>query len=280
MRRTFDYKISKDRSRVAAIKSIVDEALIKKMELSSADHSTPIFVIGLPRAGSTLCEQILASHTEIQGMGELTLLPELLNELEVSLNTPYPKVLTKLDGQQLQKLRDTYITTLQDKVNRPYFTDKLPGNFWLVGFIKVLFPHSPVINAYRSSVDTAFSCYKHLFSGSQKFAYDLSEIRQYIDLHKELMAYWHEILPGTVYDLKYEDLVQKPEKTVTSMLAFCGLPWQQGCLNFYKTRRAVKSSSAAQIRRPLHKDAIGYWRHYENHLHELTGLDKGGVVVK
>jgi len=279
MRRTFDYEINNDRRRVAAIKSVVDADLTRKTELRSADHPTPIFIIGLPRSGSTLCEQILASHTDIQGMGELTLLPELLGKLEISLKTPYPRILTKLDGQQLRKLRDTYITTLQDTLKRPYFTDKLPSNFWLVGLIKVLFPDSPVINTNRSPIDTGFSCYKHLFSGGQKFAYDLTEIRQYIDLHNELMAYWHEILPGAVYELKYEDLVQKPEETVTSMLAFCELPWQHGCLNFYETRRAVRSSSAAQIRRPLHSDAIGYWRHYENHLHELTGLEQGDLAV-
>ncbi len=159
---------------------------------------------------------------------------------------------------------------MSGKVNQRYFTDKLPGNFWLIGLAKILFPQSPIIHAYRDPIDTGFSCFKHLFSGPQKFAYDLAEIRQYLQLHQALMAYWHGLLPGAIYDLKYEDLVECPRDTTGSMLSFCGLPWQQDCLNFYQTRRAVRTSSAAQIRQPLHSGAVGFWQHYKQQLNELA----------
>jgi tetratricopeptide (TPR) repeat protein len=269
-RRTFEYQIGDDRKRVAAIKKVFDTKLINDLQLEPSEQPTPIFIVGMPRAGSTLCEQILSSHADIYGMGELTLLPELIGELEKSIGLPFPRVMTQVDKRQLQALRDNYRAFVLAKTDRHYFTDKLPGNLWLVGLAKILFPRALFIHAHRDPIDTGFSCYKHLFSGAQKFAYDLVEIRQYIQLCQALMTFWHELLPGAIYDLKYEDLVANPQDTVKSMLSFCDLPWQQDCLHFWRTRRAVKSSSAAQIRQPLYAGAVGYWRHYEDQLQALT----------
>lgn len=271
-RRSFEYDIGDDRKRVAAIKKVFNKNLIDKLQLDATSGPTPIFILGMPRAGSTLCEQILSSHAEIHGLGELTLLPELLGELADSLKTPFPHVMTRVDKRRLQELKDKYMAHVIGKIDRRFFTDKLPSNFRLVGLIRILFPQSLVIHAHRNPIDTGFSCYKHLFSGAQKFAYDLKEIKQYIQLYQELMAYWHGLLPGTIHDLGYEDLVTDPESTVKAMLSFCGLPWQQDCLDFYQARRAVRSSSAAQVRRPIHTAAVGFWRHYEEQLQELTEL--------
>jgi hypothetical protein len=160
------------------------------------------------------------------------------------------------------------------KVSQRWFTDKLPSNFWLIGLIRILFPDARIIHACRDPVDTGFSCYKHLFSGAQKFAYDLVEIRHYIDSYRKLMAYWHELLPGHIFDLDYEGLVADPEGTVKSILRFCDLPWQTDCLHFYESARAVKSSSAAQVRQPIHSDAVGSWQVYEKYLKDLTDLNR------
>ncbi len=271
-RRTFEYKIGNDRKRVAAITQIFNTKLVNELQLDTSEEPTPIFILGMPRAGSTLCEQILSSHAEIHGMGELTLLPELFGELENSIGLPFPRVMTRVDKRQLHALRDNYMAFVLAKTDLHYFTDKLPGNLWLVGLARILFPQALIIHARRDPIDTGFSCYKHLFSGAQKFAYDLAEIRQYIQLCQELMTFWHELLPGAIYDLKYEDLVANPQGTIKSMLSFCDLPWQQDCLHFWRTRRAVKSSSAAQIRQPIYAGAVGFWRHYEEQLQELTEL--------
>lgn len=271
-RRTFEYQVGNDTKRVAAMKKTFNAKLVDELQLDTSEGPTPIFILGMPRAGSTLCEQILSSHREIRGMDEMTLLPELLGELEDSMRLPFPELMTRVDTRQLNALRDNYVAFVSGKANRRYFTDKLPGNFWLIALVRILFPHSLIIHAHRNPIDTGFSCYKHLFSGPQKFAYDLTEIKQYIKLYQDLMAYWHEMLPGAIFDLRYEDLVANPQATVRSLLSFCGLPWQQDCLDFYKTRRSVRSSSAAQIRQPLHTGAVGFWQHYKEQLHELTEL--------
>ena len=269
-RQTYEYSVKDDRNRVAAIKAIFSDELFRTQQYQEPDARTPVFIIGLPRSGSTLCEQILASHSEVQGLGELTLLPELLGDIERTTSISYPRVLTSLDVNQLTKLRTDYLSRLAGKINKHYFTDKLPGNSWLVGLIHLIFPRSPIINVFRNPVDAGFSCFKHLFSGTQKFAYNLAEIREYIDLQRELMRFWHELLPGAIYDLRYEDLVMNPEETIRAMMSFCGLSFQQECLDYHRTKRAVKSASAAQIRQPLHRSAIGFSRHYEKYLQEFA----------
>ena len=271
-RRTFEYQIANDRKRVAAIKKIFNNDLINDLQLELSEQPTPIFIVGMPRAGSTLCEQILSSHAEVYGMGEMTLLPELFGEIENSIGLPFPRVMTQVDTRQLHALREKYMAFVLAKTDLHYFTDKLPGNLWLVGLAKILFPRALIIHARRDPIDTGFSCYKHLFSGAQKFAYDLAEIRQYIQLCQELMSFWHELLPGAIYDLKYEDLVADPEGAIKSMLSFCDLPWQQDCLHFWRARRAVTTSSAAQVRQPIYAGAVGFWRHYEEQLQELAEL--------
>ena len=206
-------------------------------------------------------------------MGEMMLLPRLLGEFEVSLATPYPLVLRQINREQLHELRDRYLSYVGERAETRYFTDKLPLNFWLIGLIEILFPGAPVIHAHRNPIDTGFSCYKQMFSGAQNFAYDLSEIKQYLLLHRDLMDYWRTLLPGRIFDLAYEDLVSSPEATVRAMLAFCELGWESQCLDFHQTRRAVKTSSSAQIRHPLHNDAVRFWKNYAQQLRELEGLE-------
>lgn len=272
-RRTYQYSISDDRNRVAAIKAQFRRAYAKTQVIDEPNVPAPVFIIGLPRSGSTLVEQILASHSGIQGLGELTLLPNLLGDLERSMGLSYPEILTELDVSQLSGLKSDYLSRSVENTRKPYFTDKLPGNFWLVGLIHLLFPQSPVINVIRNPMDAGFSCFKHLFSGPQKFAYNLTEIRQYIELQRELMSFWHEQMPGVIHDLHYEDLVNSPDRTVASLLSFVGLSFQQDCLDFHNTKRAVKSSSAAQIRQPLHRAAVGFSQHYRKHLDEIANFN-------
>lgn len=205
-------------------------------------------------------------------MGEQTVLPQLLGQLEKRTGTPYPGVLARIDAGELSALRDRYLAGLRLPADTPFFTDKLPANFWLVGLIRLMFPTARLVNARRNPADTGLSCFKHLFGERQKFAYDATEIRQYIELHRDLMAFWHMRLPDAMHDLRYENLVRNPQGTISAMLEYCELPWQPGCLEFHKTRRAVRSSSAAQVRQPLHGDAVNLWKNYERHLQEFAHL--------
>jgi len=268
VRSTFGYDVRNDEARLAAIKRVFDAESIRQRQLDPGGECTPVFVVGMPRSGSTLCEQILASHSDVHGKGELTLLPTLLGEHEKRSGVPYPDVLAGMDRDDLVRLRERYLEEAGCDPGIRCFTDKLPANFWLVGLIRMLFPAAKVINVRRDPRDTTLSCYKHLFGGTQKFAYDLGEIRRFSELYCELMDYWRQLLPGGIHDVQYEDLVQAPQETITGMLGFCGLEWQPACLDFHKTRRAVHSSSAAQVREPLHARSIRSSRNYERHLRD------------
>jgi hypothetical protein len=226
VRSTITYDIRNDRSRLKAIKQAFDAELIQSRQLVANATCTPIFIVSMPRSGSTLCEQILASHSQVQGNGELLLLPSLLGTHEKQTGVPYPDVLANLDRSDLMRLRERYLEGAECDSKVRYFTDKLPANFWLVGLIGMLFPEARVINVRRDRMDTALSCYKLLFGGAQKFAYDLDEIRQYHQVHLELMDYWHRLLPGVIYDLNYEDLVRMPSDTIKELLGFCDLAWE------------------------------------------------------
>lgn len=268
VRGTIEYDIPNDQARLEAIKRVFDVEYIRRRRLGEGGLCAPIFIVGMPRSGSTLCEQILASHSQIRGKGELTLLPDLLGQHEYQTGIPYPDVLARLDRSDLMHLRKRYLENAGSEPRARYFTDKLPANFWLIGLIRILFPEAKVISVRRELLDTALSCYKHLFGGSQKFAYDLDEIRQYYELHLELMGYWHQLLPSFIHDLQYEDLVKAPSETIKQLLEFCHLEWEPACLEFQKTQRSVQTSSAAQVRQPLHGNAVRSSRHYEHFLRD------------
>ncbi|MFT5757283.1 MAG: tetratricopeptide (TPR) repeat protein [Alteromonadaceae bacterium] len=265
----FQYHIKDDQKRFELIKNIFSVEFLEKLTLPKVDNFTLIFIVGMPRAGSTLVEQILSSHSDIQGMGELTLLPELISAFEEMTNLPYPRTLKNIKEQQLVDMRNQYISAVSSKANREIIIDKLPGNFWLIGLINILFPNAIIVNAYRNPIDTCFSCFKHLFSGSQRFAYDLKEIKQYYELYQQVMEYWHSIIPEGIYDVEYEKLVAAPQETISTLLQACNLSWQDSCLDFHKAQKAVKTSSAAQVRVPLHANAVGKWRHYEDRLEDF-----------
>jgi len=255
------------------IDTITPEALQQNKGFGDPDPA-PIFIVGLPRSGSTLIEQILASHPEVDGTHELTELPRVIEAINRQRpnGDGYPKALLHL-GQELSTMGRQYIaTTRRYRGDAPYFTDKLPSNFENVGLIALILPNAKIINARRHPLDTCMSCYKQLFYEAQTFTYDLVELGEYYLDYQRMMDYWHKILPGKVLDIQYERMVADQENETRRLLEYCGLPWEAGCLRFFETERAVVTASSEQVRQPIYPTSVNSWRHFEKHLGPLIEI--------
>ncbi len=234
----------------------------------------PIFIVGLPRSGSTLLEQILSSHSRVDGTHELPDLGLTIRSnrklADPSPSARYPISLTKLDADEYRGLGSEYIErTRRHRGDRPFFTDKNPNNFLHVGLLHLILPNAKIINARRHPLDSCFGSYKQLFAQGQSFTYDLVELGEYYLQYQRLMNHWHEVLPGKVLDVHYEDVVADLEGQVRRILEYCQLEWEESCLRYYETSRSVKTASSEQVRRPIYSSAVHTWRHYESHLGPL-----------
>jgi tetratricopeptide (TPR) repeat protein len=235
--------------------------------------AAPIFIVGMPRSGTTLIEQILASHEHVYGADELNLLSEGVEKLPKHWGSAlkYPEFAPIMTPEWLRWLGDNYVRAIESiAASAPHLTDKMPANFRFVGLIQLALPNARIIHARRDPVDTCFSCYSILFSGGQAFSYDLGELGRLYKGYERLMAHWHAVLPpGVMLDVQYEDLVKDFESVARRILAHCALDWSPACLAFDKTRRPVRTASAAQVRQPLYSKAVGRWRPYARMLQPL-----------
>ena len=232
----------------------------------------PIFIVGLPRSGSTLIEQILASHSMVDGTHELRDLGMVVKSDPRlgRFNPRYPKSLVDIDPKKLRHLGTEYIRrTRRYRGDRPFFTDKNPNNFVHVGLLHLVLPNAKIIDARRHPLDSCLGSYKQLFAQGQPFSYDLVELGEYYLEYDRLMKHWDEVLPGNVLDVHYEQVVADLEGQVERILDHCGLPWEETCLRFHETERAVKSASSEQVRRPIYSTSVNTWRYYERHLAPL-----------
>jgi tetratricopeptide (TPR) repeat protein len=229
---------------------------------------SPVFIVGLPRSGSTLIEQILSSHSQVEGTMELAVIPRLVQDLqsrEPTGSTPrYPGLLAELAAEDFERLGEQYLSDTQVyRKGRPFFIDKMPNNFRHLGLIHLILPNAKIIDARRDPLACCFSNYKQLFASGQQFTYSFDDIARYYRMYVELMAHWDRALPGRILRIKHEDVVDDLESNVHRILEFCELEFEQGCLEFYKTQRAVHSASSEQVRRPLYRQGVDQWRHYE-----------------
>jgi tetratricopeptide (TPR) repeat protein len=244
----------------------------------------PIFVVGLPRAGSTLIEQILASHRQVEGTMELSDITRLVVRLQgrqFNETAPrYPGVLAELSADQFRAFGEKYLADTQIyRTNRPFFIDKNPNNFRHIGLIHLILPNAKIIDARREPMACCFSNFKQLFATGQEFTYSLEDIARYYRSYVELMAHWDEVLPGRILRVQHEDVVENLEENVRRILDFCGLDFQQSCLEFYKTERSVRTASSEQVRRPIFKDGLNQWEKFDPWLGELRqALERKNVL--
>ena len=236
------------------------------------NSNSPIFVVGLPRSGSTLIEQILASHSKIEGTMELPNIMNIARKLGNSTKdrTAYPEVIESLQGSDLTDLGKSFIEETQFlRTGKQYFIDKMPNNFSHIGLIKLILPNAKVIDARRNPMDTCFSCFKQLFARGQAFTYDLSEIARYYVNYVNLMDHWDKVLPGYVFKVQHEDLINNQEGVTRDLIEFCEVDFESSTLEFYKTKRAVKTASSEQVRQPINTKGVNQWKNYEAHLKDL-----------
>ena len=236
---------------------------------SKLEISDPIFIVGLPRAGSTLIEQILSSHSQVEGTAELAnmiaIARRLANKTSRSSKSEYPQTLEHLNEHELVTLGTRYIneTRLQRQTKKPHFIDKMPNNFSHIGLIRQILPNAKVIDARRHPVDCCFSGYKQLFASGQGFTYSQRRIAHYYRQYERLMEHWDNVFPGFVYRVHYEAMVENPEHEIRALLTYCGLEFEDACLHFHETQRTVRTASSEQVRQPINRKGIGAWKPFE-----------------
>jgi tetratricopeptide (TPR) repeat protein len=235
----------------------------------------PIFIVGLPRSGSTLLEQILSSHSAVEGtmeLSDISAMSRVLNEEAKRDGTPkYPDALARLNDEACRALGAQYLeeTRIQRKSDAPFFIDKMPNNFIHIGLIHLALPNSKIIDARRNPLACCFSVFKQHFATGQNFSYSLEDIGRYYRDYVDLMAHFDSVLPGRVHRVVYEEVIEDIEAQVRRLLEYCGLPFEEQCLRFYENERAVRTASSQQVRKPIFRDGVEHWRHYEPWLSPL-----------
>ena len=260
---------------------VCTEALFERRRGLGFDAADPIFIVGLPRAGSTLLEQILASHSLVDGTMELHNVLNLAKRLrgrDAEGGPPrYPRILAELDDGYFRRFGEQFIhDTRAYRGDAPFFIDKMPNNFFHIGLIRLILPNARIIDARRHPMACCFSGFKQLFGEGQEFSYSLATIGNYYRQYVKLMDHWDRVLPGFVLRVQHEDVVADLEAQVRRILDFCALPFEQACVDYHRTERSVRTPSAEQVRRPIYRDGLDQWRHFEPWLaplREALGAD-------
>lgn len=263
---------------VRRCKQLFTESFFVEREGGGADIPDPIFILGLPRSGSTLVEQILASHTEVEGTMELPEISAIAKSLDEwqsgTADKKYPEILAVLESDTLRELGEAYIeqTRVQRKRGTPFFIDKMPNNFAHIGLIHLILPRARIIDIRRHPMACGFSLYKEHFARAQNFSYKLEDIGRYYLNYVDLMAHFDGVLPGRVHRIIYESLVKDTGNEVRRLLEYCGLSFEPACLEFYKNKRDVSTASSEQVRSPIYTSGLDHWRRYESWLGPLKDV--------
>jgi tetratricopeptide (TPR) repeat protein len=271
-RATSPFDIAKFEAKSKRVTACFDAGFFRERAGAGCQDAAPIFIVGLPRSGSTLIEQILASHSCVEGTMELPNIVTMVREFDHrdAHGDGYPESVRAVSRESLAGLGRRYLDeTRPIRAGQPRFIDKMPNNFSHVGLIHAILPQAALIDVRRHPMDSCFSAYKQYFAEGQSFSYDLEDLGRYYRCYLSLMDHWDEVLPGKVLHLQYEDLIRDPEMLIRRLLAHCGLPFESACLSFHETRRPVRTASSEQVRQPLYASGVGYWKHFGRELEPL-----------
>jgi hypothetical protein len=266
------------------VDSMIEHCADRFLEPGGHTSNEPIFILGLPRAGSTLLEQILASHSAVEATAELPLISQIAGELgggrRRSEQNLYPQCLTSMSQDQRESLGQRYLDGASTyRTDKPFFIDKMPNNWVHIGLIKTILPNATIIDARRHPMAACFANFKQLFARGQEFTYGLEEIGHYYADYMRLMDHWHSVLPHGLMTVQYETVVEDLETQVRVLLDHCNLPFEEQCLRYYEKDRAVRTASSEQVRQPIYRDALSVWQRYEAHLDPLKAvLDERGIA--
>jgi tetratricopeptide (TPR) repeat protein len=268
-RRGYEYASERERQAFASIKDVFSRANAERWAGGGCDDGTPVFIVGMPRSGTTLVEQIIASHPDVFGAGELGLLSTLVAQ-QLAPHGGFPAGMTALsDAERLAMGRDYVAGLRQYSAEHRFVTDKMPHNFLRLGVIRSILPNAKIVHCRRDARDNCWSIYKQNFAGHHPYAHDLQELGEYHRMYQALMEHWRAVYPGQFLDVDYEVLVENPETQVRRMLEYCGLEWSDECLRFYEQERNIHTASKLQVRQPMYRSSVAAWEPFKDQLRPL-----------
>lgn len=282
-RKLIKYSIETDIELFQKIKETFNQNIFDNFKKTGCNNKTPIFILGMPRSGTTLVEQIISTHPKVFGADEIKNFDNAVKKYFYS-NDRYifPKNLTNVDKSIFDEIGNKYIKSIR-KYNDicEHISDKALLNFRWIGLIKLALPNAKIIHCVRDPRDNCFSIFKNNFAGRLDFSYDLKELVEYYNLYQNLMQHWHKVLPGFIYDISYETLIQKQEKETRKLLEICDLEWNEKCLQFYKNSRAIETASITQVRQPIYKSSMKSWKKCETQLESaFESLSRESILLK
>lgn len=268
MRESYTYEIQEEARFFKAIKQVFSPEFFRRHPGSGIADPAPVFILGMPRSGTSLVEQILASHSRVHGAGELEYIKRIAeNGFVLAQDRRFPESVPDIPLERLRQAGQEYLEAVKGRdPEKAFITDKMPGNFRFIGLIRLLLPRARIIHCTRDPRAVCLSIFRQLFRGDHAYAYDLTELGTYYNLYADLMAHWHRVLPGIILDIRYEDLVREPEAGIRKLLTFFGLDWEDACLAFHRTRRSVATASANQVRRPIYRDSVDAWKRFKPYM--------------
>ena len=256
-RKNISFSMQNEKETFQEIKNYFTQNLFSKFNESGCKNSNPIFILGMPRSGTTLVEQIISNHPRVFGADEVNFIPSLIK-----------KKFNQYNFEDFKKIGNEYINKMKKLSNNSdVTTDKLPINFYWIGFIKLILPNSKIIHCHRNPKDNILSIFKNHFPGGKvAFAYDLNEIVEYYNMYSDLMKHWNKTLPSFIHNIKYENLIENTKSSIQNLLKFCDLKWSDKCLNFYENKRPIQTASDVQARSKIYNHSVDSWKNYEKHL--------------
>lgn len=245
-----------------AVESVFNAELLERLSAAGRNDITPIFIVGMARSGSTLVEQMLASHPAVHGADEVDIIPRIAdNVIPQMTGRPYPDAVRAMRPEAFALLADLCLRELRGycRDNKPRITDKTLRNYFHIGLIRILFPRAAIVHCVRDPMDMCWSIFRHHFSGNIPYCYDQTALGRFYGRYRRLMEHWHRVLPGAIHVIEYERLIHEPVETLRKLLNYCGLAFEKKCLAFYRTRRAVSTASSQQVRKPIYTSSMRSW---------------------